>query len=550
MGTRPRFDLPAKAASRLAQRLLKLPPATTRDVTVERDLRIPTHDGLTLLADHWAPAGTAPASGAPTAVVRTPYGRRGPLNWLYGRALAERGLHVLAVSCRGTFGSGGDFRAMRHEREDGRSVLRWLAAQPWAGDVLLTGSSYLGYTQWAVAHDAPAQVKAMVPHVTSSRLALAFLRQDRTEMETLLGWSVSTATQERPGAFWRTVLGAGRKRLDAAMRTFPLTDADQAALGHRWPFYQDCVHHDQDDPFWQDEDHSPTVGDVTVPVSSIAGWYDIFLADQLRDFRVLREAGRDAHLTIGPWWHTHIGGMAAVVRDTTGWAAAHARGAVPPRRPPVRLFVMGVDEWRDFDQWPPAGYEPRRWHLAPGGALRPAPAAQAAPTSFTYDPADPTPSLGGPRLENRGAGPVDNRKLEVRDDVLVFTSGVLDADVEVIGEVAAEVWLRADRPSCDLFVRLCDVDERGKSLNICDDLVKVRPDGATKVAVALSPTAHVFRRGHRIRVQVSAGAFPRFARNLGDGGPARSSAELRKIAVEVFHDAEHPSAVLLPQQTR
>ncbi|WP_394621480.1 CocE/NonD family hydrolase [Lentzea sp. JNUCC 0626] len=547
MGTRPRFDLAGKTAGLLAQRLLKLPPAISRTVTVERDLRIPTHDGQTLMANHWAPdESTSP--NAPTAVVRTPYGRSGPLDWLYGRALAERGLHVLTVSCRGTFGSGGgDFRAMRHEREDGLSVLRWLAGQPWGNDVLLTGSSYLGYTQWAIAAEAPPQVKAMVPHVTSARLALAFLRPERAELETLLGWSVSTATQERPGGIWRALLGVGRKRVENAMNTLPLVDADTAALGHQWPFYQECLHYNQNDPYWKNEDHSRTVGDVTVPVSSIAGWYDIFLADQLRDFQVLRAAGRDAHLTVGPWWHAHTGGMAAVLGETVGWAAAHARGVEPPRRPPVRLFVMGVDEWRDFDQWPPAGYTPQRWHLAPG-ELRPAPVTDAAPTSFTYDPADPTPSLGGPKLESRGAGPVDNRKLEARDDVLVFTSQVLDADVEVIGEVTAEVWLRADRPSCDLFVRLCDVDGRGRSLNICDDLVKVRPDGITKVTVALSPTAHVFRRGHRLRVQVSAGAHPRFARNLGDGGPPQTAVQPLATKVEIFHDAERPSAILLPRK--
>ncbi|MET9230034.1 CocE/NonD family hydrolase [Lentzea sp. NPDC003310] len=543
MGTRPRFDLAGRAISLAAQRLLDLPPATDRDVTVERDLRIPTHDGKTLLANHWAPANT----NAPTAVIRSPYGRKGPLDWLYGRALAERGLHVLTVSCRGTFGSDGDFRAMRHEREDGLSVLDWLARQPWAGDVVLTGSSYLGYTQWAVAAEAPVRVRAMVPHVTSSRLALAFLRPDRIEMETLLGWSVSTATQERPFTLLRTALGFGRKRVEEAMRTLPLTEADMAAIGRRWPFYQDCVHHDQDDPFWKNEDHSPSVGDVTVPVSSIAGWYDIFLADQLDDFKKLRAAGREAHLTVGPWWHGHVGGMRAVLRDTVGWAADHARGATP-NKPAVRLFVMGVDEWHDFTEWPPDGYEPTPWYLARNGRIAGSPHEAAPPSSFTYDPADPTPSLGGPKLENRGAGPVDNRELEARPDVLTFTSDVLDADVEVIGEVRAEVWLEADRPSCDLFVRLCDVDGRGKSLNICDDLVKVRPDGVTQVTVDLSPTAHVFRRGHRIRVQVSAGAFPRFARNLGDGGPIHTAKELCTTNVRIFHDEDHPSAIFLPQR--
>src|SRR4051794_34289355 len=183
----------------VAQRLLKLPPATVRKVSVERDLRITADDGVTLLADRWSPDG---GRNLPTALVRSPYGRKGPLGWLMGRLLAERGFHVVIVSTRGTFGSGGgEFRAMRQERADGHAVLRWLAEQPWCnGSVVLTGASYLGYTQWVVAADAPVQVKAMVPHVTSSRLAMTFLRPGRIELETLMNWSVLTANQERPFA--------------------------------------------------------------------------------------------------------------------------------------------------------------------------------------------------------------------------------------------------------------------------------------------------------------------------------------------------------------
>jgi putative CocE/NonD family hydrolase len=527
----------------VAQRLLKLPPATARKVRVERDLAVPADDGVTLLADHWAPEG---AGKLPTALVRSPYGRRGPLGWLMGRLLAERGFHVVVASTRGTFGSGGgEFRAMRHERADGQATLRWLAEQPWFdGSVVLVGASYLGYTQWAVAAGAPPQVKAMVPHVTSSRLAMTFLRPGRIEMETLMNWSVMTATQERRFAMLRN--GFGRRKTEAAMRTLPLVDGDKVALGREWPFYQDCVHHDQDDPYWKDEDFTDTVGEVTLPVSSIAGWYDIFLADQLRDYRALVEAGRPPRLTIGPWSHSDPRGISASIWETVRWAGPLARGTKPNYRAPVRLFVMGVKEWREYDQWPPAGYTQQRWHLLAGNALGSTPGGFVVPTAFTYDPSNPTPSVGGAKLEARGAGAVDNRKLEARDDVLTFTSDVLDADVEVIGEVGAEVWLRSDRPACDLFVRLCDVDRRGRSVNICDDLVKVRPDGITKVTVELTPTAHVFKRGHRIRVQVAGGAFPRFARNLGGDEPFATATTPYPTRLEVFHDAAHPSAILLP----
>ena len=467
---------------------------------------------------------------------------------MYGRALAERGLHAVLVRSRGTFGSGGEFVAMRNEREDGLAVLRWLTRQPWAdGGIVLAGTSYLGFCEWAVASEAPVQVKAMVPHITSSRLALGLLAPGRIDLDSLMNWSWTMETQERPRATLRAMLGLDTKRVEAAMRSLPLDQGDRVLVDREWPFYQECLYHDQNDPHWGEADFSGTVGDVTVPVSSIAGWYDIFLFDQLRDFKSLVAAGRSPRLTVGPWWHADMRGMATAIAETASWGAALARGAQPEERAPVRLFVMGIDEWRDFTSWPPEGYPPQVWHLLASNALgRSAPDTAAPPTSFTYDPANPTPSVGGALLKPQGAGPQDNRELENRPDVLTFTSDALDADLEVIGEIAAEVWIGTDRPTCDLFVRLCDVDERGKSINVCDNLANVRPAGITKTVVDLSPTAHVFRRGHRIRVQISAGAFPRFARNLGGDGPAQRATKLHKTTVEIFHDAEHPSMIQLP----
>ena len=538
-----------RLAGRVGQRMWNFPPATTRKVTVERDLAIPADDGTSLLADHWAPLQTngRPGEPLPVAVVRTAYGPGGPLGWMYGRAIAERGMHALVVRSRGTFGSGGVFLPMRHEREDGLATLRWLEQQPWAGGgAVLCGSSYFGYTGWAVAVDAPDQVKAFVPHNTSSRLAMTLLRPDRIELDTLANWVWNTETQERPRALMRQMLGLDRKHVAAAMNTLPLTDVDNVLLGGESAFYQECVRHDQNDPYWKDEDFSSAVGQTSVPVSSVTGWYDIFLVDQLRDFKTLVDAGRSPRLTVGPWWHAHPSGMGAAIADVVGWGAALARGEQPAGRAPVRLFVMGSEEWREFDQWPPAGYAPQRWHLDIDGTLGMSPRDNAAPSSFTYDPMDPTPSLGGAKLDGFGPGPKDNRPLEKRADVLTFTSRPLHADLEVIGEVSAEVWLDSDRSSCGLFVRLCDVDERGKSVNICDDLVNVQPDGITQVNVQLTPTAHVFRRGHRVRVQVSGGAFPRFARNLGSDDPVASATSPHVIHTEIFHDTAHPSAILLP----
>jgi putative CocE/NonD family hydrolase len=214
----------------------------------------------------------------------------------------------------------------------------------------------------------------------------------------------------------------------------------------------------------------------------------------------------------------------------------------------VRLYVMGEEAWRDFETWPPAGYAPQRFHLQPGGGLSGEAPAESPPDSYRYDPADPTPAAGGVRMTfGRGSGRVDNTRLEARPDVLTYTTAPLDRDTEVIGDVSAEIWFRSSLPYADVFVRLCDVDPRGRSRNVCDGLTSLSgADEISRADVRLWPTAHRFMRGHRIRVQVSSGAFPRYARNLGTGEPHDTAATLRVAGQSVYHDGAHPSAVILP----
>jgi uncharacterized protein len=530
-------------SSHALQRYLRLPPPVTRDVLAERDLRIPMRDGVVLLADRWAPqvAGVT----LPTALLRTPYGRRGPLGGLLGRALAERGCHVLVQSTRGTFGSGGVFDPMRCEREDGLATLEWVVKQPWfGGSIVLTGPSYLGYVQWAMAGQFPPEVKAMIPEVTESALTLEFLRADGLSLETPFGWGVLIAGQERRGALLRQALQA--RTLQRALRTLPLGRADAAAIGHRSDYIQDILAYGADAPRWAGIDHRDKVADVSVPVSSIGGWYDIFLPGQLLDYQILQSAGRPARLTVGPWTHASRGMFRLGMQETLEFGLAHSRGGQPAPRAPVRLFVMGQEAWRDFGSWPPPGYAPRRYHLQPGGALASDPPGESAPDGYRYDPADPTPAVGGVRLSGK-AGRVDNTALEARPDVLTYTTGTLAADTEVIGEVSAEIWFRSSVPHADVFVRLCDVDPRGRSRNVCDGLISLTGAGEISCArVRLWPTAHRFTRGHRIRVQVSSGAFPRYARNAGTGEPRATAVTLRAAGQEVYHDPAHPSAVILP----
>jgi uncharacterized protein len=534
-----------KLSSHLVQRLQRLGPPSTRDVVVERDLRVPMRDGVVLLADRWAPR--TGGAGLPTALVRCPYGRVGMIASQTARPLAERGFQVLFQSTRGTFGSGGSFDPLRCEREDGLDTLDWVVKQPWFGEsIVLVGASYLGVVQWAVADQVPPQVKAMIPAVSESALTLEFLRADGFSLETPFNWGVLVAGQERRFAMARQVLGA--RRIERAMHTLPLGRADVAASGHRCDYIQNILAHDADDPFWAAADHRHRVADIRVPASLVAGWYDIFLPGQLRDFRAIQDAGRTVRLTVGPWPHVSLESGGVATREALDFGLALARGEQPAQRDPVRLFVMGAETWRDFASWPPAGYAARRFHLQPDGGLAAEPPSGSAPDGYRYDPADPTPAVGGVRMSlSAKAGRVDNTKLESRSDVLTYTTDVLKRDVEVIGEVGAEIWFRSSLADADVFVRLCDVDAKGRSTNVCDGLTSLNnADRPVCATVRLWPTAYRFNRGHRIRVQVSSGAFPRYNRNPGTGEPRASAATLRPADQQVFHDPEHPSAVLLP----
>ena len=531
--------------SHFLQRMLRLPPPLTRDLIVERDLRVPMHDGVDLLADRWLPRSGADT--LPTALVRIPYGRWGLIGEQLARPVAERGFQVLIQSTRGGFGSGGTLDPLRCDRDDGLATLEWLVRQPWCrGSIVLYGVSYMGFVQWAIADRLPPQVKAMIPAISESAFTLEFLRQDGFSLEAPFSWGMLIATQERRWAMLRQILGIRRQR--RALCTLPLNHADIAAIGCRSDYFRDCLAYDAQTPRWAPIDNSHRVADITVPVSSIGGWYDIFLPGQLRDFQTLQAAGRAARLTIGPWPHTSFEVGATAIRETLDFGMAHARGEQPSERAPVRLFVMGEEAWRDFTSWPPPGYVARRFHLQANRALSGDPPGESEPDAYRYDPTDPTPAVGGVRMAiGVKAGRTDNGALEARSDVLTYSTSTLDRDVEVIGEVSAEIWFLSSLPCADVFVRLCDMDPRGRSYNVCDGLISLTSaDQISCARVRLWPTAYRFRRGHRIRVQVSSGAFPRYNRNPGTGEPRATAATLRAADQKVFHDPAHPSAVILP----
>jgi hypothetical protein len=536
--------------SRIVARLAGLPPARTHAVAVERGLRVPMPDGATLLADHYSPRG---GGHEPIVLIRSPYGRA--VFGIFGRIFAERGYQVVVQSVRGTFGSGGEFDAMRNEARDGRATLDWLAAQAWfVPNVGMSGPSYLGFVQWAVATGAPPYLKALAAQITASQFRSLTYPGESYALDTGISWTYLLHHQEMP--WWRIQWAALRQRraLLPAFAAVPLAKADELAVGHRVKFYQDWLaHNTPGEPFWEDIDFSHHLDAVTAPVNLVAGWYDIFLPEQLADYAALRRAGRPVRLTVGPWMHSSLGVLGAALRESLTWFDAYLRDE-PPRAPakPVRIHVMGGGGWRDLAAWPPSATA-TRWYLGERRTLGPTPTnGDAPPDGYRYDPANPTPAVGGIVLGAHG-GPRDNRRLEARPDVLVYTGAPLSADLEVIGPVAAELYVRSSLEHTDFFARLCDVAPNGRSVNVCDGLLRLWPgrcapaaDGTMKIHVDLWPTAYRFTRGHRLRLQVSSGAHPRFARNLGSGEPLGTAITFRAADQEVYLDAAHPSAVILP----
>jgi uncharacterized protein len=540
--------------SRAMSLLLRLPSAETYDVVVTRNLKIPMPDGTVLLGDHYSPR-TGPRR--PTILVRSPYGRGGLFAAICARPFAERGYQVLIQSCRGTDGSEGQFVFVRNEHSDGLATIEWIKQQEWfTGELALLGPSYLGFVQWAIAADAGPELKVVVPQITSSDCNHFRFQGGTFTLESSLGWSTMMTEQAANGlslgALFKQV---GReRRLDRAYLHLPLQEADKLVIGKTSPIFQEVLQHGPEDSFWQPIDYSSRITDVQAPIALMAGWYDLFLDWQLKDYQRLRAAGRQPTLLIGPWSHGQPPSLGPMTRDSLTWLNAHLKGKVGElRKAPVHLQVMGTKEWRDFADWPPPATI-ERWYLQPGGGLAPGSATAGEPDHYRYDPADPTPAVGGNSLgDQKHMGPKDNRALEARADVLVYTSPVLAREVEVIGPVSADLYVKSSLEHTDFFVRLCAVETSGKSVNLCDGILRLCPgsdapadDGVRRIQMELWPTAYHFRKGQSIRLQVSSGAHPRFARNLGTGEPLGTGSTLQVAEQTVYHDSEHPSAVLLP----
>lgn len=346
---------------RLVSRLLGLPPAP-HDVAVERGLRVPMPDGVELVADRYFPR----VSGRfPTVLVRTPYGRKASGLFVSYR-MAERGYNVLVQDVRGRFDSEGEFEVFAGEDADGQATIEWISEQPWFnGSLGLWGMSYLAYVQWAAAPSASSSLKAIMPQIGASRTYPIFYPDGAFNLDLALPYSILIedsiligARNTNPGAsFLKSLLLQLRirSRLRRGFKHLPLGEADVEVSDRPKISYRDWLAHPEaGNAYWRVRDHSSRVHEVEAPAYLFGGWYDFFLRELLDDYASLIAAGKTPYLTVGPYPHGSFGALKEGLRETFAWFDLHLKGeAHKARAKPVRLYVMGADEWRELDAWPP-----------------------------------------------------------------------------------------------------------------------------------------------------------------------------------------------------
>lgn len=568
------------------------------DVVVQTEFDVPVtmRDGTVLRANVYRPAGEG---RWPVLLTRLPYGKDLPGSSAFFDPIqaARRGYVVVIQDTRGRFRSDGDWYPFAAEREDGRDTVAWAAALPYGtGDVGMYGGSYFGFTQWAAAGEQPPGLRTLAPMITWRHPDNGLVtRGGALELGTAESWNLMMGAdvlvrQHRgdPQALGVALNGL-LDEIDALGRSgywrLPLRGGTAVARTGVAPYFEDLVSSDPETDRRVDAITTQVgvVERVDLPTFSVGGWYDIFLQDTLESYNVEAARGRPARVLIGPW--SHGGMMNPIGERNFGFGAQaalidrrmdlqsmhlrwfdhwlHGRDTGMLREPPIQIFVMGIDRWRSEHEWPLRRAVVTPHYLHAEGALdREEPVAGEAAGHFDYDPANPVPPVGGALLMTADfpAGPRDQRRIEARDDVLVYTSAVLEQDVEVTGPVTANIWLSTSAPDTDVVVRLCDVLPDGTSYNLTDGILRGRyrdadrgeppslltPGEAVEFRVDLWSTSNVFLKGHRIRVHVTSSSFPRWDRNPNTGHEPFADAELAIAHQTVLHDQAHPSRILLP----
>ncbi|KAF6806480.1 hydrolase [Colletotrichum sojae] len=521
-------------------------PAETCSYTTQ-PVTIPLPDGVVLAGDVYQPVGRDEALG--TILIRGPYGRSFFFSVMLARIYAARGYVVLFVSCRGTFGSGGDFVAGRTEAEDGRNVVAWMRDQPWyTGTFATAGASYLAFTQWALLADdpLPEDYVAAVAEVSPHDLAEAVWGTGAYGMQTHVMWSDVMMGQETRGGVAHLLAMAQPTRLDALMASVPLEPALRKHFADSLPWvFHDIAQPDITVDTWMGSRLGRALEKADVPVLLSTRWHDVFLEQTMEQYNVLSRRGCPVALRIAPGCHTNAG-SGDIHKETYRFFEKHlARKKTAEPIPAVRIFRGGDSpEWLEMPKWPPATSH-KELFLAPDGKLDGEQSSQADVSSFTFDPANPTPTVGGPLLF--GGGSRDDTSLSERHDVVTFTTEPLKEPLDIMGRPSVDVVHSSDNPFCDLFVRLSVVDPKGRSTNVTEQYRRIDAGrDARLVAMDMSDTAYRVPAGSRVRLIVAGGCFPRFGPNLGAGENQATGTVMRPARHSVHFGGDRGSCLILP----
>jgi putative CocE/NonD family hydrolase len=533
-------------------------------------------DGIQLSADIYLPARS---ERKPVVLARTPYNKNTELAVRKATQMVEQGFVFVWMDVRGRGDSDGEFVPYRNDAADGYDSIEWAAGQEWsAGAVATWGPSYLGWIQWLTALTQPPHLKAMVVYVCPS--------------DPFTDWPGGTQLPQYV-CWFRLVDGRVLQHVEAidwmsVYEHLPLESMDEAA-GFRSEHWRRDLAHAPCHPYWDPLRYQQRLGELDLPVLHVTGWYDDCQQASLNNFAMLRASARSEaarsgqRLIVGPWDHTltrtrarQLGAIdfgESADLDLDGYEAAWLRHHLletplpAALAAPAQLFVMGRNEWRNETNWPLERTEWTRFYLTSGGSAntrfgdgaltqRPAESAEAM-DEFVYDPADPVPFLTAP-LSSQIGGPDDYSAVEERADVLVYSTGVLDADLEVTGPILLHLFASSSAADTDFAAKLIDVHPDGYCQRLCDGMTRARFRNGfqeefllergeiAEFSVDLWNISHVFFKGHRLRLEVASSAFPKYDRNLNTGGALASSTAMAVARNAVWHTAEYSSHLVLP----
>jgi putative CocE/NonD family hydrolase len=535
-------------------------------VRMQENLQVPMRDGVRLATDLYLPTSQV---AYPAILIRTPYAKAE--GRIVGEFFARYGYAVAVQDTRGRHKSEGEFYPFRFEAQDGIDFTAWVSRQPWCnGRIGAFGASYLGFTQWAMAPGNP-RLTSIAPTFIAANLYDAIYKGGAFGQLTYLHWSLSS--------YGRYGDGHGTKNIQRGYGHLPLIESDDAAL-RDIAFYNDWVSHPEHDDYWKLMSAMQHLEDIAVPAFLTAGWYDFMLDGQIRDFQRIRRDGQNkvrngTKLLIGPWSHSFFNfnlknygieqrWLEAIpfefVKASKDWLDFSLKGIDNgwDRRPAVRAYVLGANVWRDEGAWPPRNALDQSFYLRSGGNARTLAGdgllASGPPNSnepddqFQFDPANPVPTKGGAHGNAWTAGPVDQRDVEKREDVLVYTSAPMAAPLLVMGEVRAHIHAASSAKDTDFTAKLVDVFPDGRALIVNEGIQRapLQPNRVLPVDIVLGPTAVSFQPGHRIRLEISSSNAPRYDVNPNTGGNIATETTRVVATQRVVHNPAFPSALILP----